>query len=113
MSENESASEGTVSRRIAAALWSAAGLVIASSAVYAGTTLQALTKTVGELHHSVGMIEQKLTNLPPDKLLMRVAILEENYDREIVMARKRLQAQVDRIEAAMPAIKGLELGGFE
>ena len=101
-----------VSSRLATAVWSGAGLILASVGIWTGSTLQALSVSVSGLQHSVGLLEQKLVGLPPAELLLRVKILEEHYSREIVQELQRQQTQIDRIENMLPDIKKQNLGKY-
>ena len=71
---------------LAAAVWSAAGLILASVGVWTGTTLSELSDSVGGLRTSVMLLEQKIGVLPPPELMLRVTILEkerDEHDKEI------------------------------
>ena len=65
---------------LAASIWSAAGLVLASVGVWTGTTLTELSDSVGGLRTSVMLLEQKIGTFPPPELVLRVTILEKERD---------------------------------
>ena len=67
---------------LAAAVWSAAGLILASVGVWTGTTLTELSDSVGGLRTSVMLLEQKIGTLPPPELMLRVTILEKEHDEQ-------------------------------
>ena len=66
---------------LAAAIWSAAGLILASVGVWTGTTLTELSDAVGGLRTSVMLLEQKIGVLPPPELMLRVTLLEKERDK--------------------------------
>jgi len=66
---------------LAAAVWSAAGLILASVGVWTGTTLSELSDSVGGLRTSVMLLEQKIGVLPPPELMLRVTLLEKERDK--------------------------------
>ena len=66
---------------LAAAIWSAAGLILASVGVWTGSTLNTLSDSVGGLRTSVMLLEQKIGTLPPPELMLRVTILEKERDK--------------------------------
>ena len=66
---------------LAAAIWSAAGLILASVGVWTGTTLSELSDSVGGLRTSVMLLEQKIGVMPPPELMLRVTILEKERDK--------------------------------
>ena len=66
---------------LAAAVWSAAGLILASVGVWTGKTLSELSDSVGGLRTSVMLLEQKIGVLPPPELMLRVTILEKERDK--------------------------------
>jgi len=66
---------------LAAAVWSAAGLILASVGVWTGSTLTELSDSVGGLRTSVMLLEQKIGALPPPELMLRVTILEKEHDK--------------------------------
>ena len=66
---------------LAAAVWSAAGLILASVGVWTGTTLSELSDAVGGLRTSVMLLEQKIGVLPPPELMLRVTLLEKERDK--------------------------------
>ena len=101
-----------VSSRLATAVWSGAGLILASVGIWTGSTLQALSVSVAGLQHSVGLLEQKLVGLPPADLLLRVSILENHYTEVVLLEMQRLQTQIDRIEQVLPDINGRKLGKY-
>ena len=66
---------------LAASIWSATGLILASVGVWTGTTLTELSDSVGGLRTSVMLLEQKIGTLPPPELMLRVTILEKERDK--------------------------------
>ena len=66
---------------LAAAIWSAAGLILASVGVWTGTTLSELSDSVGGLRTSVMLLEQKIGVLPPPDLMLRDTLLEKERDK--------------------------------
>ena len=66
---------------LAASVWSAAGLILASVGVWTGTTLSELSDSVGGLRTSVMLLEQKIGVLPPPELMLRVTLLEKERDK--------------------------------
>lgn len=67
---------------LAAAVWSAAGLILASVGVWTGTTLTELSDSVGGLRTSVMLLEQKIGTMPSPELMLRVSILEKERDKQ-------------------------------
>ena len=66
---------------LAAAIWSAAGLLLASVGVWTGDTLNELSDSVGGLRTSVSLLEQKIGTLPSPELILRITLLEKERDK--------------------------------